>query len=87
MAVCQWRQARPAKRKRNPTTKQKRHLPSHPKTIPDMVNAMYTETPHILYMAAGQSVLSHLFQLTETGQVATEGDLTADSVFTLGAGA
>ncbi len=62
-------------------------LRTGPKTIPEMVNAMYTETPHILYMAAGQSVLSHLFTLTETGQVTTEGDLTADSVFSLGAGA
>jgi hypothetical protein len=46
-----------------------------------MVNTMYTETPHILYMAAGQSVLSHLFQLTEDGRVSTDGPVTADSVF------
>lgn len=60
-------------------------LADGPKTIPDMVNAMYTETPHILYMAAGQSVLSHLFQLAETGRITTEGDVTADAVYRLGA--
>ncbi len=57
-------------------------LSSGPKTVPEMVNTMYTETPHILYMAAGQSVLSHLFHLVETGRVSTDGDLTADAVFT-----
>jgi glyoxylase-like metal-dependent hydrolase (beta-lactamase superfamily II) len=56
-------------------------LAAGPKTVPDMVNAMYTATPHILYMAAGQSVLSHLYQLAELGQVSTEGDVTADSLF------
>ena len=59
-------------------------LADGPKTIPDMVNTLYTETPHILYMAAVQSVLSHLFQLAETGQVTTEGDVTADALYHLG---
>lgn len=57
-------------------------LSSGPKTIPEMVTAMYTDTtPHILHMAAGQSVLSQLLWLVEKGEVATEGPTTADSVF------
>jgi glyoxylase-like metal-dependent hydrolase (beta-lactamase superfamily II) len=56
-------------------------LASGPKTVPEMVNTMYTATPHILYMAAGQSVLSHLFHLAEAGRVTTDGPLTADALF------
>lgn len=60
-------------------------LASGPKTVPDMVETMYTATPHILWMAAGQSVLSHLFHLAETGRivVADGGPVTADSVYAL----
>lgn len=56
-------------------------LADGPKTVPEMVNTMYTATPHILYMAAGQSVLSHLYHLVETERVVTEGDLGADALF------
>ena len=49
-----------------------------------MVTAMYTDTtPHILHMAAGQSVLSQLLWLVEKGEVTTDGPTTADSVFAL----
>lgn len=58
-------------------------LAEGPATVPDLVERMYTETPHILYMAAGQSVLSHLFHLVETGRVITDGRPTADSTFTV----
>ena len=56
-------------------------LATGPKTVPDMVTAMYQATPHILHMAAGQSVYSHLVQMTETGKIATDGDPTADSEY------
>lgn len=59
-------------------------LVSGPKSIPQMVTAMYSDTtPHILHMAAGQSVLSQLLWLVEKGRVSTEGRPTADSVFHL----
>lgn len=59
-------------------------LASGPKTIPEMVTAMYTDTtPHILHMAAGQSVLSQLLWLVEKGTVQCDGRPTADSVFSL----
>ncbi len=59
-------------------------LSAGPRTIPQMVTAMYTDTtPHILHMAAGQSVFSHLLFLVEQGRVETDGAPTADSTFTL----
>ncbi len=60
-------------------------LASGPKTVPDMVEVMYTATPHILWMAAGQSVLSHLFHLAETGRITVDGGgaVTADSTYRL----
>ncbi len=58
-------------------------LKSGPKTIPELVTTMYRETPHILYMAAGQSVFSHLVQLAENGRVITEDAPSADSTFRL----
>lgn len=56
-------------------------LSSGPKTIPELVTAMYTETPHILHMAAGQSVYSHLIHMAKKGKVATDGEPNADSTF------
>lgn len=57
-------------------------LSSGPKTIPEMVTAMYTDTtPHILHMAAGQSVLSQLVWLVEKDLVTAHGAPTADSLF------
>jgi len=56
-------------------------LESGPKTIPELVTAMYKETPHILYMAAGQSVFSHLVQLVENEAVSTDGSPSADGTF------
>ena len=47
-------------------------LASGPKTIPEMVTAMYQATPHILHMAAGQSVFSHLLSMHEAEMVATD---------------
>ena len=57
-------------------------LATGPKTIPEMVTAIYSQTtPHILHMAAGQSTLSHVLWLIEKGAVSTDGALTADSLF------
>ena len=56
-------------------------LKSGPKTIPDLVTEMYKETPHILHMAAGQSVFSHLVQLVENEAILTEGDPSADGIY------
>ena len=56
-------------------------LKSGPKTIPDLVTEMYKETPHILHMAAGQSVFSHLVQLVENEVILTEGDPSADGIY------
>ena len=57
-------------------------LASGPKTIPEMVTAMYTDTtPHILHLAAGQSVFSQLLWLVEKAAVTTDGAPTADSLF------
>ncbi len=58
-------------------------LTAGPRTIPELVTEMYTDTPHILHMAAGQSVLSHLLALVEAGRVRAEGTPGADSVFSL----
>ena len=45
---------------------------------------MYTETPHILHMAAGQSVFSHLVHMADRGVVTSDAaDVTADSVYRL----
>jgi glyoxylase-like metal-dependent hydrolase (beta-lactamase superfamily II) len=60
-------------------------LADGPRAIPDMVEAMYQATPHILYMAAGQSVLSHLLHLADRGIVVTDGRAGADSIYTLAA--
>jgi glyoxylase-like metal-dependent hydrolase (beta-lactamase superfamily II) len=61
------------------------NLAGGPRTIPDLVTVMYRDTtPHILHMAAGQSVYSHLLSMAEDGRVASEdGEVTADSVFRL----
>ncbi len=57
-------------------------LATGPKSIPELVTAMYQATPHVLHMAAGQSVYSHLLHLTERGAVlADDGDPTADSLY------
>ena len=53
------------------------------KTIPDLVTEMYVETPHILHMAAGQSVFSHLVHLVEKNLVKTDGPPSADGLFEL----
>jgi glyoxylase-like metal-dependent hydrolase (beta-lactamase superfamily II) len=59
-------------------------LAAHPCTIPELVTEMYRDTtPHILHMAAGQSVYSHLVHMTEEGRVTCDGDPTADSVYRL----
>lgn len=47
-------------------------LQSGPKTIPEMVTTMYQATPHVLHMAAGQSVFSHLVHMAERGLVSPE---------------
>ena len=44
---------------------------------------MYVETPHILHMAAGQSVFSHLVHLVEQNLVKTDGPPSADGLFEL----
>jgi glyoxylase-like metal-dependent hydrolase (beta-lactamase superfamily II) len=60
-------------------------LASGPKTIPEMVTVMYHATPHILHMAAGQSVFSHLLHMSEAEKVATDDPApTADSVYRTG---
>ena len=51
------------------------------KTIPELVTEMYVETPHILHMAAGQSVYSHLVHMVEKGIVGTEGPPSADGSY------
>jgi glyoxylase-like metal-dependent hydrolase (beta-lactamase superfamily II) len=57
-------------------------LATGPKTIPDMVTTMYQATPHVLHMAAGQSVYSHLVRMHEAGKVDTDATLpTADSTY------
>ena len=53
------------------------------RTIPQLVTEMYIETPHILHMAAGQSVFSHLVHMVEKNIVRTEGSPSADGVFEL----
>ncbi len=59
-------------------------LASGPKTIPEMVTAMYTDTtPHILHMAAGQSVLSQLVWLVEKQAVAASSTALADATYSL----
>ena len=52
--------------------------------IPDLVTKMYVKTPHILYMAAGQSVYSHLVHMVQKGMVETEGAPSADGMYRLG---
>ena len=59
-------------------------LSEGPMAIPDLVMKMYVETPHILYMAAGQSVYSHLVHMVQKGMVETEGAPSADSIYRLG---
>lgn len=56
-------------------------LSSGPKTIPEMVTTMYTATPHILHMAAGQSVYSHLLHMAADGRVDTDDGLDADATY------
>jgi|TARA_B100001094_G_scaffold62210_1_gene58002 glyoxylase-like metal-dependent hydrolase (beta-lactamase superfamily II) len=53
------------------------------KTIPELVTEMYVETPHILHMAAGQSVFSHLIHMVEKNIVKTDGTPSADGIFEL----
>jgi glyoxylase-like metal-dependent hydrolase (beta-lactamase superfamily II) len=50
-------------------------------TIPDMVARMYRHIPPEMHRAASRSVLAHLEHMAETGRVATDGAVTAESVF------
>ena len=59
-------------------------LSEGPMAIPDLVMKMYVDTPHILYMAAGQSVYSHLVHMVQKGMVETEGAPSADGIYRLG---
>ena len=61
-------------------------LSGGPKTIPELVTEMYVETPHILHMAAGQSVYSHLVHMVEKGIVETAGPPSADGSYYLEVG-
>lgn len=50
-------------------------------TVPEMVARMYRHVPPEMHRAAARSVLAHLEHLAETGRVATDGAVTAESVF------
>ncbi len=59
-------------------------LADGPAAVPDMVATMYTETPHILHMAAGQSVFSHLVHMCDVGLIEpTDGSVNADASYEL----
>jgi glyoxylase-like metal-dependent hydrolase (beta-lactamase superfamily II) len=51
--------------------------------IPDIVSAIYSETPASMHEAAARSVLAHLVHLVELGRVHCEGPLEVDGRFAL----
>lgn len=51
--------------------------------IPQMVNIIYSDIPIYLRPAAAISVLSHLIHMAGNGQVACQGDLGKDGIFTV----
>lgn len=50
-------------------------LSDEPKTIPQMVEALYVSTPKYLHAAAGRSVLAHLIDLEARGRVVRDRDV------------
>ncbi len=58
-----------------------RCLEGGPQTIPDMVRRMYTHLPEDMHGAAARSVLAHMEHMVESGRVACDGAVTAESVF------
>jgi len=49
------------------------HLAEGPKTIPEMVAAIYVDVPRNLHGPAARSVLAHLIHMVETGRVGSDG--------------
>lgn len=53
------------------------------RTIPEMVETIYRSTDARLHGAAGLSVLAHIEDLVERGEVTTAGEIAIDSVYRL----
>lgn len=60
-----------------------RELAKGPRRIPEIVKALYAGVDPRLHGAAGYSVLAHLIELVEAGEVATDGAPRIDGVFRL----
>lgn len=54
------------------------------RTIPEMVAAIYRDTDPRLHKAAGLSVLAHLEEMVEKGDVTTDGRVDLDAIYTSG---
>src|SRR5690606_5101854 len=51
------------------------------RTIPEMVAAIYRDTDPGLHKAAGLSVLAHLEEMVEKGDITTEGRAALNSIY------
>lgn len=59
-------------------------LKSGPRTIPQMVEAMYADVPSYLHPAAARSVLAHLLHMTAQGRIKSDGPADENAVYHLG---
>ena len=55
-------------------------------TIPEIVSMLYFAVPRNLHPAAGHTVLAHLIQMKEAGQITCEGAPSSDSIYGLVSG-